>query len=449
MLKLIYKYWKVVVVLILTFHLLLLSKLKFTAWPEMLLWPYLLLHGLMPYRDVAIVHTPILILKLAAFYKIFGVGVLQLKVFTWLVIIFTDILVFAVAKKIWKRKVAIFSLCVYVILQLFYDGNGLWFDLLLAPLALITFYLTVSKEYFLAGIAFALMFLTKQTAVWFLFPILFQLWVRDKKKITSFVKGNGLVFFVFIIIFFAWNMVPSFYNWAINFGMFVLPRSSGQIHLPDIKNLIISLFPFSIFIPLLLIKKMKLKNLAMWSGAGIMGAYPRYEYFHFQPGIAFLAFGTGIFFVTFNKKDILSKILIPIYILGCFYLSFSFVIRNYNEGVRFYEANVQEVVQYVKNNTIPGDKIFVLNWWDNIYPLTDTIPGIKPWVPQLSWYQEIPGIQEKEVADLILSKPKLILFQEYTETGLSSYKPLKLYGYVMANYKLKEKIDGIEVLIPK
>ena len=55
----------------------------------------------------------------------------------------------------------------------------------------------------------------------------------------------------------------------------------------------------------------------------------------------------------------------------------------------------------------------------------------------------------KEIVDLKTSKPKLIIFQEYSETGLSSYKPQKVYDYVMTNYELKEKVDCIEVLIPK
>lgn len=449
MVKIIYKNWKVILVIVLAFHLLLLFKLKFTAWPEMLLWPYLLLQGLLPYHDVAIAHTPILILKLTFFYKLFGVGIIQLKVFTWLVIIATDILVFAISNKIWKRKVAILSLTAYVVLQLFYDGNGLWFDLLLAPLSLITFYLINYKKYLLAGVCFALMFLTKQTAVWFLLPIGIQIWLRGKKQIFNFVNGALIVFGIFVFTLILFGLLPSFYNWAVKFGVFILPRANGQIQLPDLKNLFVSLLPFSILIPLLFVKKMKLKNLSLWMMAGIMGAYPRFEYFHFQPGIAFMAFGTAIFFVTFNKRDLLSRILIPVYILGCVYLSFSFVIRNYNEGVRFYETNVQEVSEYVKNNSSPGDKIFVLNWWDNIYPLTNTLPATSPWVPQLSWYQEGVGIQEKEVEDLKSAKPKLILLQDYTDSGLSSYKPQKVYDYIMANYKLKEKVDGINILVPK
>jgi len=70
-------------------------------------------------------------------------------------------------------------------------------------------------------------------------------------------------------------------------------------------------------------------------------------------------------------------------------------------------------------------------------------------VPQLSWYMEISGIQEKMVTDLKVSKPKLILLNPYSESGLSAYVPQKVYDYVTANYKLKQKVDGIEILIPK
>lgn len=434
-------------------HILFLSTMKFTAWPEMLLWPYLLTEGYMPYSDVAIAHTPFLILMLAIVFKIFGVGILQLKLFTWILILITDALVYTVANKIWKQKVAVIALISYVFLQTFYDGNGLWFDLLLAPLSLITFYFVNSKKYFMAGIAFALMFITKQTAIWFLIPIGIQIWLRNRKLALSFIKGGAVVFATFLLLLLAAGLIPAFYNWAVNFGIFVLPHASGQIQLPSVKNLIVSLFPFAIFIPLVLIRKMKLKNLTLWAIAGVMGSYPRFEYFHFQPGISFLAFAIAIFFVNLGKRKFFNKnlglnILITLYLLVALYMALSFAIRNYGEGTRFYEANVQEVVEYVKSNTRPGDKIFVLNWWDNIYPLTDTIPATNPWVPQLSWYQELPGIQDKEVSDLEKNKPKLIIFQRYSDTGLSAYAPQKVYDFIRENYKFGQRIDGIDILLP-
>ena len=41
--------------------------MQFTAWPEMLAWPYLILKGFLPYKDIAIAHNPLLIFVLTKF----------------------------------------------------------------------------------------------------------------------------------------------------------------------------------------------------------------------------------------------------------------------------------------------------------------------------------------------------------------------------------------------
>lgn len=444
MIKLIKVNYKLLLIGVVLAHLFLLLRLKFTAWPEMLLWPYLMIHGLLPYRDIAIAHTPNLLIGLSFFYKIFGVGILQLKIYTWNLIIFTDILLFWIINKLWSKKVAIVTVLTFAFWQLFYDGNGLWFDLMITPLAVFTFFLLEKKKYFWAGVFWILMFFTKQTAIWFLIPIIFSL-----KKYKEFIFGAVSTFIIYILAIWIWGNLPNFYEWAIHFGIFVLPRSQGQIQIPNLKNMLVAVFPFSIFIPYILKRKTKAVGLVLWSIAGGMAAYPRFEFFHFQPALPFLALASAVVFNDLNRANKLLKMFITFYLVGSIYLFANFFMRNYQEGTRFFETDVSDVVSYVKNNTEPGDKIFVMNWWDNIYPLTGTLPVTTPWVPQLSWYQEIPGVQEKEVADIKDSKPKLILIQNYSELGLNSYKPQTVFDYVMANFKLKEKIDGIDVLIPK
>jgi len=85
-------------------QILVLLKIQFTAWPEMNLWPYLILKGWLPYKDFAIVHTPFLIFLLSLFNKIFGVGIIQLKYFTWLFILFSNLTLFLVVKKLFNEK---------------------------------------------------------------------------------------------------------------------------------------------------------------------------------------------------------------------------------------------------------------------------------------------------------------------------------------------------------
>jgi len=276
-----------------------------------------------------------------------------------------------------------------------------------------------------------------------------EITIKSLKPLIGFIKGTLIVFAIFVLSLYFAGILPEFYKWAIKFGIFILPGAEGQIQLPDLKNLAISIFPFLIFIPLILKTGKKNLNLAFWAFAGVLGTYPRFEYFHFQSAILFLAIATGIVIADLKNKNKFVKYFLTFYIIGGVLLFSGFFMRNFREGVRFYEQDVQDLVLYVKSNTNPGDKIFVMNWWDNIYALTGTIPATDPWVPQLSWYQEIPGIQEKEVTDLKNSKPKLILLQPYEDSGLASYEPEEVYNYVMTKYKLKEKVDGIEVLVQK
>jgi hypothetical protein len=362
-----------------------------------------------------------------------------------------------VSNKLWNRKIAAISTFSFIILQIFFDGNGLWFDLLLVPFSILVFYLVSKKNYFWTGIVWAAMLLTKQTAVWFLIPIGLALVQNFKlKKISQihwqdlkkFIFGVLVVVVSFILILWMFGILPYFYRWAINFGIFVLPNAQGQIQFPDLKNLLVAGFPFAVFIPFLLNKKYRNLNLLVWVIAGAMGAYPRFEYFHIQPALPFLAIVLAIVIIKIKKEGMV-KIFLTFYLLGSAYLFANYFMRNWKEGTRFLESDVVSAVAYVKNSTRENEKIFVLNWWDNIYPLTGTLPATDPWVPQLSWYQNLPGVQEAEIENLKTVKPKFILFKEYEQTGLAAYKPQSVYEYVVKNYKLKEKIDGIQILVPR
>lgn len=446
------KNWKLYLVLLLGVHLLLLYVLKFTAWPEMTLWPYLILHGFLPYKDIAVAHTPLLLAKLAVFYKLFGVGIIQLKIFTWLLILVLDFFVFWIAKKLWNIKTAYIALGFFVFWQLFFDGNGLWFDLFMSIPTLVSFYLVEKKNYFWSGIFWALAFISKQTAAFFLVPIGIAI-LRDRENviqnIKKFVLGILPIVILTILTLWIFGILPAFIHWAIYFGIFVLPKASGQIQLPSLKALAVTIFPFLIFLPLIWKNFRKNVNLLIWAIAGSLGAYPRFEYFHIQPAVPYLALATGIFFSEKIWKSKLIKIFLIFYILGSLYLFGGFFMRNFNEGTRFFETDVADVVSYIDSNTQSSDRIFIMNWWDNVYALSDRLPAINPWIPQLSWYTEIPGIQEKMVEDLTSVKPKLIILYPYSDSGLSAYIPQKVYIYVMQNYKLKEKVDDIDILILK
>jgi len=373
-----------------------------------------------------------------------------LKLYTWILIFLVDFTLFFVVKSIWDEKKAILSLLFYIPFQFFYGGNGLWFDLALVPAVLIVFYFLKRKNYLWAGIFWMLAFLIKQTAFWFLIPIGLGLLVNNKdskrksllKNSTTFLEGVLFVFIPAVIILWLLGILPDFYYWALKFGIGVLPISQGQIVLPSLRQLAVLFFPFLVFISILFLQDKKEKTLLLvWSVAGVMGAFPRWEAFHFQSAIPFLAVMFGIVFLEIGKKKLLFKIILFVYLFSNVVLISKYVLREWGGRDRFFDRSIYEVADYIRENTDMGEKIYLLNAWDNIYMLSDTVPAVRLWIPHLSWYMEIPGIQKNIVSDLKFIKPKMIVQKEYEQNGLGSYKPKLIDHFIRENYRLNDKIN--------
>lgn len=371
----------------------------FTAWPEMLAWPYLILHGWLPYKDIAIAHNPLLLLDLVIYFNIFGVGITQLKIFTWFLIFINTLITYFVAKKYWTKKIGLLSAILYVILCLVYQGNGLWFDLALTPSALLLYFFVKEKRYADAGMFFAFGFLTKQTFIYFLIPVLYYLIKSSniKKHVSKFMLGFGFVMLIFIAIMAKLGILNDYYNWAIKFGILYLPSAVGQIQLPNIMQLLFALAPFAIFI--------FGTELLPWAIVGAIGTYPRWELFHFQPALPFLAIAISIFIFSKNKKII--KYIVSIFVALFLCLGISRVSGN---NTRFYESDVTNVSNVI--NASETKQIYVINYWDNVYALTNTVPATRPLIPYIPWYLNYGNSKEMILSDLKVIMPDTILIGE-------------------------------------
>ena len=385
--------------------------IEFTAWPEMLAWPYLILNGWLPYRDIAIAHSPVLLLVLSLFYKIFGVGIAQLKIFTWILILLNSYLTFYVGNKYWNKKVGYLSSIFYILLCLVFQGNGLWFDLALVPFALLFYAKLRDKKYFHAGLFFALGVLIKQTFIWFLIPTLYSFLKEGTsfKKYLKFAYGSLVVLSIFIGLLFTFGIADDFYNWAIKFGIFYLPSASGQVLFPTIKSFIFAALPF-IFVILDL-------SLLPWILAGLLGVYPRWELFHFQPALPFLA--VIISNTIFSKNNVLFKILIAIFISIYILMGIS---RSVGNTTRFYDTDVQTVVSAVNKDSEIVKTIYVANYWDNIYALTGKVPATKPLIPYIPWYLNYEGDRESIIKGLKTNIPERIIIGERDDNFTEFYE---------------------------
>jgi hypothetical protein len=444
---------KVAVVLgilfLLIIHLLLLVMVQFTAWPEMMLWPYLLTKGWLPYRDIAMAHNPLLVVDVAIFYKLFGAGLVQLKLYTWLLIVLTDLVLFEVARRLWNSRLAILALAFYIPLQVFYEGNGLWFDLALAPFALFLFYLIKQGKHVQVGIFWALAFLVKQTAFWFLFPVaaaFYMLKSRDVKiaAMKKFVGGAVSVAGVFVISLYILGIFKEYWFWAVEFGVGTLPRSEGQIRLPDTLHFIKALLPYLTFLPLLFLGFKKHWLLFLFAIAAAFGAYPRWELFHYQPSLPFVALGFALTVSYFNRMNLVFRVFVLVLIIVNLIFLARGITRSWGEETRFFEPQLVEVANYINDDQYEGELMYVFDYWDNLYPLTGRVPATRPWVPTLAWYVNLPGIEEKMLLQLEENKPPVIVSAR-SEKKVYNYGS-KIEEFINENYNVVKSINGIFIL---
>jgi 4-amino-4-deoxy-L-arabinose transferase-like glycosyltransferase len=387
--------------------------INYTAWPEMLAWPYLMLQGWLPYKDIAIAHNPLMLLDLVIFFKLFGVGIIQLKIYTWILIATNTFLVYFVSKKFWNKKSAYLSSVLYVLLTIVFEGNGLWFDLVLTPFAILLYYFLRQKNYLWAGVIFALGFLTKQTFVYFALPVVSAM-VHDIKnilpKLRQIVIGSGIIFGVFAIVLYSLGILDDYYNWAIKFGILYLPNAVGQIYFPNIKQLIFSFLPFLV---LLFTNNLILTVFAI---VGMMGVYPRFELFHFQPSLPFIAIAIST--VIISKRKMAIKLLIGLFTLLFLGLG---VYRQVGTTTRFLESDVEKVVIKINSLQPRVDSLYVINYWDNLYALTNTKPP-KPLIPYIPWYLDYGDNKATIINGLKTSIPDVIVIGERDENFSELYQ---------------------------
>lgn len=429
------------ILVLLGIHLFLLVNLKFTAWPEMLSYPYLRNNGYLLYKDMIHPYPPVLTMALSIIYKLFGYKLIVLKVFTWLIILVNDVLIFLVAKKISKKNIfALASLFLYVVAQPFLEGNQLWFDLAIVPTILLSTYCILQKKYFWSGLALGVAVLTKQTAG--LFLIVNGLWLmvkyKDFKKLLIFLVGPVILFLVLVLRLITEGAVRGFFNWVLIYPFVWWSKFPGyvQMVLTNREIVIIGL----LFLPLILLtiklrkQLFKDNNLVLLVSSILVSSilvYPRFSFFHFQIALAFISIIFGLTISKFNQ----SKFFYPLCAIY-FLLIAIFIVRpgfkDWGKEARFWGKEEERIVKIINQKTNNNDLVYLSGLHSGLYALSNRLPP-KPWTDNFMWYLEIPGAQEKIIREWQENKPKLIISTDPLAGNwydLGTYRPQKIVDWI-------------------
>lgn len=416
----------------------------------MLSYPYLRNNGYLLYRDMIHPYPPVLTMALSIVYKLFGYKLIVLKIFTWLIILANDILIFFIAKKLTKKNIfALTSLFLYVVVQPFLEGNQLWFDLAIVPSILLGLLFLLNEKYFLSGLSLGVAILTKQTSglfliLWGLFLLIKE---RKLKPAVNLIIGPVVLFTILLIRLITEGAVSGFLNWILIYPFAWWSKFPGYVQM-TLTHSQIMIFVLLLFPILLLLFKLKqdfikdnnLTVLLIGMAVSFVLIYPRFSFFHFQLGIAFSVLFFGLMFGKFFQ----SKFYYPVSVLYLVLIAF-YIIKpaasNWGKETRFWGKDEEKTADMIKNNTKPNGLVYLLGPQSGLYVLSRRLPP-KPWSDNYVWYLEIPGVQENVIKGWEANKPKIV-FTNNVQQGnwydLGTYRPQKIVDWIR-NEKIETSI---------
>ncbi len=446
------------IICILLIHLLFLTLTRFTLWPEMLAYPYLLNHGFLLYSDIINPYPPLLINLLSIFTKQFSYEVLPIQILTWSTIFIIDIAIFTLGLKIAKNlSLAFASLIFFVVLSVPFGVNGIWFDLFQAvPILLSVFsmylYLQnpkIKKNLIISFCLLALSYSVKQQAVWvfawYIFLGLITL-KKFKKNVFHFLLLSLLPFLIIVIplmgLFLKKEIWGDFLFWTVYIPFFKSSALPGYILFPNMKQLLVLIVLGLIFLPSLLRYKLKDTYFALTGFVLFIFAYPRFDYFHLIPSLAVLCLGFGKNIQYLAKSNLKIKLISLSAVLLLAVFSIRYFSRNWTTETRFFENEVYQTAKFMQIINPSNEPVFLQNVSAQLLVVAGHVPT-KPWADSFPWYLEIPGVQEKVIEGIKNDNPAFVVYKPYQNTGefdLASYRPKLIAGYIDENYVESFKI---------
>ncbi len=452
------KFLSVIFIPLIIIHLIFLISTRFTLWPEMLVYPYLLNNHFILYKDLINPYPPTLAILLSFITRVFGYSPEFLRGLTWVFIIFIDISILVIAKTIFKKiSKANLSLIFFIFISIPFLVNGLWYDLIQTPFILFSVYYfyefikdenkkSLQKSLFLLLVSI----LIKQQATWL--AIWYFLFLFFKYLKTREIPTREIIVpvFVFLLLFLSYslysirnNNFSEFFFWTVIFPFFKASSLPGYTLFPSLKQISIILLLPLLAINVFFNSKKEIRFIWLTGLVLFLFAYPRFDYFHLIPSLSVFAILIPISLpISVKKISIINVIPVAsLVLLVVFFIHY--YQRNNSTEIRFFERDMLSSASSIKIITQKNVPIYIQNGPDQLLVLAHRLPP-KPWAIQFPWYLEIPGMQEKIIKGFKNENQNYIVSKPYNHEGdleLGSYQPKLLTDYIDNNYHNYYKIS--------
>lgn len=442
---------KTLILLILLIHLILLFATRFTLWPEMVVYPYLINHGFLLYTEIVNPYPPLLPVFLSALTAIIGYNPMTMRSLTYVLILLIDFLIYYISAKLTKNpKIALINTLFFVVFSIPLGVNGLWFDLTQTPFILGSVYFLINTKkpsnFLISLLLISIAFFIKQQVLWLLPIFAYYTYINYKLYKTVFLKILSLCFVLLtaltgfsILLVYVFGSLPEFITLAIVLPFFESRNLPGYILLPNTQQVLLVACLFGAFLPGIIRKKEYL-SIYTFSALLVLFAYPRFDYFHLIPSLAVLSLLVSSNFKGLTLRGLPQGQSLFLYLFFVPVIVFSLKQYRIDFGfqTRFFEPAVIEAGEKLKRSTNSEDLLYFQNGPDQLMVLADRLPS-KPWADEFPWYLEYNGLQAAVVSGIKKEKPKFIVIKPYVTAGkfaLGAYKPQQIVNYLENNYQV-------------
>lgn len=392
------------------------------------MWPYLFSKGLVLYKDIFFIYPPFYYLLLSGWDKFAGISLGSLQAFSYLIIAVTDLALY------WCAGRRLWPVVIYIPLQVFFEGNGMWPDQLLAPIFLLGYQAVKTQRYLLLGVAVGLALMTKQTAAYTALVLIAAMAVgrTGTGSWWRFLAGSAAVFGIILLYLLQSQSGPFFIAQAWTYIITYHAGNTLQQLWPTGGQMVVLLLVFAP--PIFFGLHRRRYFLVIMTLAATLGMFTRFSYFHLQPALPFLAM-----LVSINLLNI------PFYLV-LLYLCVKMMIGAFASEPRFLTREIINNARIINRFVPAGEKTLIFTSWDHLYWLTGTVPVGHFFGSSIPWNFNYPGVQERIVKDLSTEKPRYVVLGKCFVAKGTCYRPEKVTEYVSSHYRqVSELSDGTGV----
>ncbi|MDD5147103.1 MAG: hypothetical protein PHV63_00935 [Candidatus Daviesbacteria bacterium] len=433
--------------LIIAIHVFILTKLIFFPYPELFIYPYLTNHGLKPYSQILDQHFPGL-LFLPINFNSLGMTTPEIaRAWSSVIVILTQIMLFLIGRKILKSSTkAIFVNILFLIWQPFFEGWVLWIDSFLPLLLLPAFYFLYRGRIFAAGILLGLAVIFKQTIIPLSLLVLIYIFWKTRSFKNSFRFLGGLLIPVVLMVVYlaSIGVFSDFWYWTVIFNLTTFAQF-GRGAVPTPAHFLRVLFVFGL--PFLILKWIRLAEvqiLLIFLIGALAGLSTRFDFVHFQPALPF----TLVAFVfVLGRLGKLGRLgIMSLYGLILVWWLIIFYKGHLGDQVISFGLNTRELAVKIKDNTNPGEKIFVYGAQQHLYQMSDTLPAGDIFVFQFPWFMQVAGGRILE--GIIKDKPRIVVSDRevLVENRKITDFARDIDQYIQSNYQKIDSVGTAEIL---